>query len=155
MYFAELKVDRIRLVAACNAFKGCKDRLVQISFDCGNLEDLADVFQAAWELLSFFPPNESASELSMLEAQLESHKAFNMSRMSAHGWSFDSSCLAASVDFASAIANLREVLDDDQNRNAVAGLSILLSAASILDDFAIRERVTDEAWRLQVTEVVF
>ena len=151
MHVTELKVDQNRLVAACNALKDCKHRLAQLSFDCGNLDDLSSVFQAGWELLAFFPPNESTSELSMLEAQLESHKAFSMSRMIAQGWSFESSCLSASLDYGAAIVNLREILDDHQIRNAVAALSVLSIAVNFLGDFAMKQSDIDEAWRLQVS----
>ncbi len=152
MHVTELKVDQNRLVAACNALKDCKHQLAQLSFDCGNLDDLSSVFQAGWELLAFFPPNESTSELSMLEAQLESHKAFSMSRMAAHGWSYDSSCLATSLDHEAAISSLSGILEDLETSNTVAALSVLFAAVNILDDYAIRESVIDEAWRLQVRD---
>ena len=148
---AELNVDRRRLVAACDAFKDCREQLAQDTFDCGDLDDLCFAFQAGWELLSCFPPNESASELSMLETQLESHKAFSMSRMIAQGWSFESSCLSASLDYGAAIVNLREILDDHQIRNAVAALSVLSIAVNFLGDFAMKQSDIDEALRLQVS----
>jgi hypothetical protein len=152
--FAELNVDEARLTAACGALNDSRALLAQVNFDSGYLDDIADVAQAARQLLSLFPPNEGLSTLSLLEAQFQSHKYFKNNRMAAHCWRFEFSDASAEIDYQAAIVILRGIVDNFEVYSTVAAMGALHSAVKACDECALQEALNhlDE---LQVNSDVF